>query len=164
MDRPPGLATPWLTTRYVARTVLFGGDNRGSSLLGDTWEWDGNDWTQANDVGPGGRSGHAMAFSAPSVGATSFEVLLFGGQNGATWGSQGTLREAFRRMIQTSAGNLSRMIGRRLTQINADNTKSTGGTSPHAPLPTLANSRKPALARRLLLKTLVQAGESRNGL
>ena len=66
------------------RTVLFGGDNRGSSLLGDTWEWDGNDWTQANDVGPGGRSGHAMAFSAPSVGATSFEVLLFGGQNGAS--------------------------------------------------------------------------------
>ena len=66
------------------RTVLFGGDNRGSSLLGDTWEWDGNDWTQANDVGPGGRSGHAMAFSAPSVGATSFEALLFGGQNGAS--------------------------------------------------------------------------------
>ena len=65
------------------RTVLFGGDNRGSSLLGDTWEWDGNDWTQMNDVGAGGRSGHAMAFGARPVGATSFEVLLFGGQNGA---------------------------------------------------------------------------------
>src|SRR5439155_43677 len=63
---------------------LIGADNRGSSLLGDTWEWVGNDWTQTNDVGPGGRSGHAMAFSAPSVGATSFEVLLFGGQNGAS--------------------------------------------------------------------------------
>jgi hypothetical protein len=57
------------------RTVLFGGDN--PSLLGDTWEWDGNDWTQMNDVGPGGRGGHAMAFGGD-------DVILFGGQNGAS--------------------------------------------------------------------------------
>src|SRR5207245_11699294 len=64
--------------------LLVGVANRGSSRVVDTWGWDGNNWTQADDVGPGGRSGHAMAFSAPSVGATSCEVLLFGGQNGAS--------------------------------------------------------------------------------
>jgi len=47
--------------------VLFGGSD-GARVLGDTWEWDGADWTRhltAND--PGARMGHAMAFD-PSLG------------------------------------------------------------------------------------------------
>jgi hypothetical protein len=33
-----------------------------SALFNDTWEWDGSDWTQAQDIGPGARSHHAMAY------------------------------------------------------------------------------------------------------
>jgi hypothetical protein len=49
------------------RVLLFGGllgDAGADGLLhgaGDTWEWDGSDWTQIEDVGPGARQSHAMA-------------------------------------------------------------------------------------------------------
>ena len=41
------------------RTVLFGG-SAGNVNLNDTWEWDGQDWTQVADTGPPARGGHAM--------------------------------------------------------------------------------------------------------
>src|SRR5262249_48399734 len=49
-----------------SRVVLFGG---GSFIVGggfqDTWEWNGNDWTQMTPVtSPSARAGHAMAFDA----------------------------------------------------------------------------------------------------
>ncbi len=63
-----------------SRTVLFGG----SSLIGgqvgsvnDTWEWDGEFWTQMADIGPAARQDHAMCFD--SVRQTT---LLFGGLSG----------------------------------------------------------------------------------
>jgi hypothetical protein len=57
------------------RAVLFGGDG-GGPLFGDTWEWDGDNWTQMDDIGPSRRSLHSMAFAGSGT-------LLFGGQNGA---------------------------------------------------------------------------------
>ena len=58
------------------RIVMFGGrGSSGSSLMGDTWEWDGASWTRALPaVSPTPRTGHAMAFD-PASGT----VLLFGG-------------------------------------------------------------------------------------
>jgi hypothetical protein len=57
------------------RTVLFGG-NSVQTLFGDTWQWDGEDWTQVGDSGPSARVGHAIAFdSERSV------LVLFGGRS-----------------------------------------------------------------------------------
>jgi hypothetical protein len=63
-----------------SRTVLFGG----SSLIGgqvgsvnDTWEWDGEFWTQMADIGPAARQDHAMCFDGVRQTA-----LLFGGLSG----------------------------------------------------------------------------------
>jgi hypothetical protein len=76
-----------------SRTVLFGGN----SLIGgevasvnDTWEWDGEFWTQMADIGPAARQDHALCFDG--VRQTT---LLFGGlagQNtplGDTWSWDG---------------------------------------------------------------------------
>jgi hypothetical protein len=66
-------------------TILFGGQE---GFLGpdsdETWEWDGNTWTQRITSGPTAREDHAMAFdSARQV------VVLFGGWHhgfdGETW-------------------------------------------------------------------------------
>jgi hypothetical protein len=67
------------------RTMLFGGNSL-QTLLGDTWHWDGEDWTQVADTGPSPRSGHAVAYD----GGRS-ALFLFGGHssgdalNGDTW-------------------------------------------------------------------------------
>jgi hypothetical protein len=54
--------------------VLFGGSDGG----GETWEWDGSDWTLRATTGPSPRDDHAMAYdSARGV------VALFGGSAGA---------------------------------------------------------------------------------
>ena len=55
-------ATRWPTTRARQRVVLFGGD--WTAPLADTWEWDGNAWTQraARRPAAGARSGHAVAY------------------------------------------------------------------------------------------------------
>ncbi|MCK9619125.1 MAG: kelch motif-containing protein [Methylobacter sp.] len=44
-------------------TLLFGGIIAGG-FKGDTWQWDGQDWTQLSDLGPSARFGHAMAFDS----------------------------------------------------------------------------------------------------
>ena len=75
------------------RVVLFGGQAIGAAgeitLLGDTWEWDGTEWTQRDDVGPSRRAGATMAYD-PVDG----RLLLFGGSDGAlrddTWGWDGS--------------------------------------------------------------------------
>jgi len=46
-------------------TVLFGGDDALDSThppLGDTWEWEGTDWTLRSTTGPSPRYFHAMAY------------------------------------------------------------------------------------------------------
>jgi len=64
------------------RTVLFGGTGAGA----DTWEWDGENWTQMADLGPPARSDAAMAYDTHRN-----QTVLFGGSNGMadTWGWDG---------------------------------------------------------------------------
>lgn len=70
------------------RSVLFGGSD-GQSVMGDTWEWDGNYWTQVANFGPSPRSAAAAAFTSggfwrgpPTAVPPDGWVVLFGG-NGA---------------------------------------------------------------------------------
>ena len=62
------------------RCGLFGGASAtaGSSpppvVFGLTWEWDGSLWTARQDIGPGPRVGHALAFDAARQ-----RVVFFGG-------------------------------------------------------------------------------------
>jgi hypothetical protein len=58
------------------RTVLFGGRQivSGSLCLQDTWEWDGQMWTQVAYSGPPPRERHAMTFDAARQ-----RVMLHGG-------------------------------------------------------------------------------------
>ncbi len=56
-----------------SRMVLFGGVI-GSTLAGDTWEFDGENWTQMADIGPSPRQGHALAYDL-----TRKRSVLFGG-------------------------------------------------------------------------------------
>ena len=58
------------------RVVLFGGIANGG-ILRDTWEWDGELWSMAQDIGPSER--HDASMSEASDGT----VLLFGGRRGA---------------------------------------------------------------------------------
>lgn len=64
-------------------TLCFGGQSGtnigqpGTNILGDTWAWDGNDWTQLADFGPPVRRGHALAYDANRKC-----VVLFGGISG----------------------------------------------------------------------------------
>lgn len=78
------------------RVILFGGFPDVGTRLGDTWEWDGTNWTQRMPASsPGARSGHRMVWDpVRSV------IVLFGGRidgssatymadtwtwNGSTW-------------------------------------------------------------------------------
>lgn len=53
--------------------VMFGG-SRGTTALGDTWEWDGSSWERVATTGPDARTQHAMVFDSVR-GVT----VLFGG-------------------------------------------------------------------------------------
>jgi hypothetical protein len=65
------------------RTVLFGGGVAGAGgaiqPLGDTWEWNGDNWTEVSDIGPGPRNLAAMT----SAGGA---VILHGGALGDLMG------------------------------------------------------------------------------
>jgi len=63
------------------RTVLFGGQ---PSSLVDTWEFDGQDWTQQADTGPPDARSHPMAFDS-----TGARVLLFDSRSVTTWSWNG---------------------------------------------------------------------------
>jgi hypothetical protein len=63
-----------------ARVVLFGGEGYGvggTSQFNDTWEWDGDIWTQVSDMGPSPRQFHAMAYDTKRQ-----RLVLFGGMVG----------------------------------------------------------------------------------
>jgi len=74
------------------RLVLFGGRNSSASF-GDTWEFDGANWTAVSAIGPATRFGHGLAYDS-GRGRT----VLFGGQLasnnpllfGDTWEFDGT--------------------------------------------------------------------------
>jgi hypothetical protein len=62
--------------------VLFGGGQAaGSTVYGDTWEWDGNDWVQRLDLSasPPARWAHSMTYDGDRQ-----RVILFGGLAGTT--------------------------------------------------------------------------------
>ncbi len=82
--------------------LLYGGvasiTNPTAQVFAGSWEWDGKDWTQRQDIGPGPRWGHAMAFDS-TRGCT----VLHGGASvppadtkvashllGDTWEERGT--------------------------------------------------------------------------
>ncbi len=85
-----GAAMAYDSARHV--TVLFGGQVAGggtgeATFLNDTWEWDGNNWTQRTPaVSPGARYFAAVAFDADRK-----SVVMFGGSDrgrtefGETW-------------------------------------------------------------------------------
>ena len=61
--------------------VLFGGETAvgpPTVLIGDTWEWDGESWTQVEDIGPSARKWFAMAYDR-----TRHRLVLFGGLTAA---------------------------------------------------------------------------------
>jgi hypothetical protein len=60
--------------RVRARVVLFGGWDRQNNFFPDTWEWDGEAWTQVADSGPSGRVYHALAYDEKRQ-----RSILFGG-------------------------------------------------------------------------------------
>jgi hypothetical protein len=69
-----------------ARVVLFGGNSASGKysaevwrkgILGDTWEWDGAQWSRNSVSGPSPRDHHAMAYDAARS-----KVVLFGGWDG----------------------------------------------------------------------------------
>ncbi len=72
------------------RVVLFGGETHNPTAnLGDTWEWDGSEWVQSQDVGPSARMGSRMAYNVSDE-----NILLFGGfsdagETGDTWAWNG---------------------------------------------------------------------------
>ncbi|MEO8413291.1 MAG: kelch repeat-containing protein [Ginsengibacter sp.] len=65
-----------------SHALLFGGIDSNDPvaqehrLFNNSWEWDGKHWTQRQDIGPGSRYGHAMAFDTKRS-----TVVLFGGQS-----------------------------------------------------------------------------------
>jgi hypothetical protein len=65
-------AMAWNNARR--RLVMFGGFF-GSSLLADTWEWDGSAWSVIDASGPSARVGHTMA-------STQTGVVMIGGNVG----------------------------------------------------------------------------------
>jgi hypothetical protein len=81
----PGMA--YDTAR--GEVVLFGGEASDSNalFLGDTWTWDGTDWTKRTPAhSPKGRQGAGMADDAAHG-----KVVLFGGRHfGDTWTWNGT--------------------------------------------------------------------------
>lgn len=59
-------------------TILFGGEQSyGGGVVGDTWTWDGNEWTLVSTEGPEPRAEHAMAFDTRRG-----VIVLYGGING----------------------------------------------------------------------------------
>ena len=83
--------TPGTTTgTTTGATILFGGIDRDPSLallFGETWQLDGADWTERQDIGPADRHGHAMTYDK-----IRGRVVLFGGSTApATTANAGDL-------------------------------------------------------------------------
>jgi len=72
------------------RLVIHGGVQDRNSRMDETWEWDGQKWTQFNVPGPGFREGAAMAYDEARE-----TTILYGGANekfdilGDTWAWDG---------------------------------------------------------------------------
>jgi N-acetylneuraminic acid mutarotase len=67
------------------RTILFGGDSLRNSSYNDTWEWDGELWTQVADRGPGARRYPALAYDAKRQRTIFFGGIVDDQMLGDTW-------------------------------------------------------------------------------
>lgn len=73
------------------RVVLFGGADPGTqTLYGDTWEWDGTNWTRRATTGPQAREGAALAFDR-----NRSDVVMFGGNAGRACPGGGCLGDTW---------------------------------------------------------------------
>jgi hypothetical protein len=73
------------------RVVLFGGQDSSANIIGDTWEWDGINWSgQLSTPSPGPREGQVLVYDAARG-----QSVLFGGFDdhfnlrGETWAYDG---------------------------------------------------------------------------
>ncbi|MCB9918218.1 MAG: hypothetical protein H6832_07425 [Planctomycetes bacterium] len=86
--RPPARFAHGIAFDEVSkRAILFGGTDGATKDFGDTWSWDGKDWTQlAPTRSPAARSNHAMTRGFAG------RLLLFGGDGplSDTWEWSGT--------------------------------------------------------------------------
>src|SRR5581483_5764445 len=73
---PPRYGMAMATDAKRGRTVMFGGtDTYTSTWFGDTWEWDGNDWTQAKPTtAPSARAHSKLVFDTVRQ-----MIVLYGG-------------------------------------------------------------------------------------
>jgi hypothetical protein len=80
--------------------VLFGGFGPGANptYLGETWVWNGSDWTLASQGGPAARFAHAMAFDPGRQ-----RVVMFGGYNGSFFNDSWTWNGASWSLLPGSA-------------------------------------------------------------
>ena len=73
-------ALTWFSMAFdqgSGQLILFGGVNSSGIITGDTWAWNGTNWTNLNISGPPARLGASMAYD-PAVGG----LILFGGLSG----------------------------------------------------------------------------------
>jgi hypothetical protein len=66
------------------KVLLFGGEKPGD-IFGDTWEWDGEAWSQVADIGPSPRFSHAMAFDPSRERVSLFGGFSASGRCSDTW-------------------------------------------------------------------------------
>jgi pimeloyl-ACP methyl ester carboxylesterase len=82
---PPRTSSGMAYDAARGQVVLFGGNDAiglPSSLLNDTWVWDGTNWTQKSPTNsPTPRYGQALAFDS-----IRGQVVMFGGEDGSTPG------------------------------------------------------------------------------
>jgi hypothetical protein len=75
-----------------SRTILFGGNSPMGNVVvqvNDTWEWDGEFWTQMADTGPAARQNHALCFDSARQTALLFGGLVGNTPIGDTWSWNG---------------------------------------------------------------------------
>ncbi|MEK7726756.1 MAG: hypothetical protein AAB354_00010 [candidate division KSB1 bacterium] len=82
---PPRAEASMVYDEARKRVVLFGGYHIANGKMirfGDTWEWDGKQWSQSNANGPSPRNGAALIYDAARE-----RIVLFGGSgaSGETW-------------------------------------------------------------------------------
>ncbi len=70
-----------------AVVVLFGGtsDSAASGANGETWEWNGQNWTFRQVSGPSARYGHSMAYDSDRHVTVLFGGITSAGLNDETW-------------------------------------------------------------------------------
>ncbi|MBX7114199.1 MAG: hypothetical protein K1X64_07670 [Myxococcaceae bacterium] len=90
VDSPPPRADAALVYDMARKvTVLFGGqftDTHSRTLYNDTWEWDGNNWSQKKTVNsPKPRISHQMVYAREANRVILFGGEVEGGVDNQTW-------------------------------------------------------------------------------